>query len=78
MSLRQKQCVANAVPLKYTGNCENVCTTNRSLRGFEMVSPTALRLECGAGAVHTSGQHLRLSSQDEVTGSEGCLGSDLP
>lgn len=49
-----------------------------SLRGFEMVSPAALSLERGAGAVHASGQHLWLSSQDEVTNSEGCLGSDLP
>lgn len=49
-----------------------------SLRGFEMVSPVALRLERGAGAVHASRQHLWLSSQDEVTSSEGCLGSDLP
>lgn len=49
-----------------------------SLGDFEMMSLVALRLGCGAGAVHTSGQHLRLSSQDEVMGSEGCQRSDLP
>uniref|UniRef100_A0A0D9RQ13 Nucleophosmin n=1 Tax=Chlorocebus sabaeus TaxID=60711 RepID=A0A0D9RQ13_CHLSB len=50
--------IIEAEAINYEGSPKNVCIANSFPWSFEITHPVVLRLMCGSGPVHISGQHL--------------------
>uniref|UniRef100_G3SEN9 Nucleoplasmin core domain-containing protein n=1 Tax=Gorilla gorilla gorilla TaxID=9595 RepID=G3SEN9_GORGO len=56
--------IVEAEAMNYKGSPIKVIQPTVSLGGFEITPPVVLRLKCGSGPVHISGQHLVAVEED--------------
>ncbi|KAL4681108.1 hypothetical protein H8957_006988 [Semnopithecus entellus] len=62
--------IVEAEAMNYEGSPIKVTLPTVSLGGFEITPPVVLRLKCGSGPVHISGQHLVAVEEDSESEDE--------